>query len=226
MSCNNYCVYKHTSPSGKVYIGITKLKPESRWNSGRGYGKQTIFGGAIKKYGWDNFSHEILFSELTEQEAKATEIQLNAEINSTDRRFGYNETKGGEGTSGYKHTEQTIQHLRNINIGENNPIYGKQASAETKQKMSLSHRGKHTGGWKQTEEAKRKIGDAERGAQNPRAKRVRQYDLCGRFVAEYSTLTEAAIAVCGYNQHIAHCCKGSRKQHRGYIWRYATEVIK
>lgn len=25
---NNYCVYKHTSPSGKVYVGITKLKPK------------------------------------------------------------------------------------------------------------------------------------------------------------------------------------------------------
>lgn len=28
---NNYCVYKHTSPSGKVYVGITKLKPKYRW---------------------------------------------------------------------------------------------------------------------------------------------------------------------------------------------------
>ena len=27
---NNYCVYKHTSPSGKVYVGITKLKPKYR----------------------------------------------------------------------------------------------------------------------------------------------------------------------------------------------------
>ena len=29
---NNYCVYKHTSPSGKVYVGITKLKPEYSQN--------------------------------------------------------------------------------------------------------------------------------------------------------------------------------------------------
>lgn len=34
---NSYTVYKHTSPSGKVYIGITKKKPEYRWNHGRGY---------------------------------------------------------------------------------------------------------------------------------------------------------------------------------------------
>lgn len=33
----SYTVYKHTSPSGKVYIGITCRKPEYRWNHGKGY---------------------------------------------------------------------------------------------------------------------------------------------------------------------------------------------
>lgn len=28
-----YCVYKHTSPNGKVYIGITKKKPNDRWEN-------------------------------------------------------------------------------------------------------------------------------------------------------------------------------------------------
>ena len=33
-----YCVYKHTSPSGKVYIGMTcKDPPEKRWSNGNGY---------------------------------------------------------------------------------------------------------------------------------------------------------------------------------------------
>lgn len=27
----NYCVYIHTSPSGKMYVGQTGLKPEQRW---------------------------------------------------------------------------------------------------------------------------------------------------------------------------------------------------
>lgn len=30
MNENNYVVYRHTSPSGKVYIGITSKKPEKR----------------------------------------------------------------------------------------------------------------------------------------------------------------------------------------------------
>lgn len=29
-----YTVYKHTTPSGKVYIGITGQKPERRWQNG------------------------------------------------------------------------------------------------------------------------------------------------------------------------------------------------
>lgn len=29
----NYSVYKHTAPNGKIYIGITSMKPENRWNN-------------------------------------------------------------------------------------------------------------------------------------------------------------------------------------------------
>ena len=35
---NNYTVYKHTSPHGKVYIGITSQSPIRRWRKdGSGY---------------------------------------------------------------------------------------------------------------------------------------------------------------------------------------------
>lgn len=33
----NYIIYRHTSPSGKVYIGQTCQKAEHRWNSGKNY---------------------------------------------------------------------------------------------------------------------------------------------------------------------------------------------
>ena len=71
----SFIVYKHTSPSNKVYIGITKLN---------------------LKYGWNNFQHEILYSELSEKEAKQIEIYLIAYYNSTDHNYGYNKTKGGD----------------------------------------------------------------------------------------------------------------------------------
>ena len=34
---DNFTIYKHTSPSGRCYIGITKYKPKYRWNNGKGY---------------------------------------------------------------------------------------------------------------------------------------------------------------------------------------------
>ena len=72
---NKYCVYKHTTPSGKVYIGITCRNPKTRWGYGSGY-KSQVFDRAIKKYGWKNIKHEIVLTGLTEQEASAKEREL------------------------------------------------------------------------------------------------------------------------------------------------------
>ena len=55
---NNYKVYKHTTPNGKVYIGITCQDPQKRWGYGCNYKNQRYFSTAIKKYGWDNITHE------------------------------------------------------------------------------------------------------------------------------------------------------------------------
>ena len=92
----SFIVYKHTSPSNKVYIGITKQNPIKRWRGGKGYINNTYFFRAILKYGWNNFQHEILYSELSEKEAKQIEICLIAYYNSTDHNYEYNKTKGGD----------------------------------------------------------------------------------------------------------------------------------
>ena len=44
-----YTVYKHTCPNGKIYIGITSMPVEKRWDCGRGYAKNPHFSAAIKK---------------------------------------------------------------------------------------------------------------------------------------------------------------------------------
>lgn len=71
---NNYCVYKHTSPSGKVYIGQTSINPLDRWQNGKGYKKQAFYN-AIKKYGWENIKHEILYDNLTKEEATKKKLK-------------------------------------------------------------------------------------------------------------------------------------------------------
>ena len=93
---NKYCVYKHTAPNGKVYIGITCQNPLRRWNNGKGYAENSYFSNAIVKYGWDNIKHEILFDNLTKEEACQKEIDLIAEHKSNIADYGYNISSGGE----------------------------------------------------------------------------------------------------------------------------------
>ena len=93
---NNYCVYRHTSPSGKVYIGITSQDPARRWQNGFGYRLNDYFFRAIVKYGWDSFGHEVLHTGLTKEEACAAEVALIAAYRSNEKAYGYNLSAGGE----------------------------------------------------------------------------------------------------------------------------------
>lgn len=103
-----YCVYKHTTPSGKVYIGVTCKSPDRRWENGHGYKYNKHFWNAIVKYGWDNISHEIVCNGLTETQAFSLERELIALTHSTDPKFGYNITSGGRGgLSGLKDSDET-----------------------------------------------------------------------------------------------------------------------
>ena len=129
----NYIVYEHISPSGKRYIGITSNNPNRRWGAnGQGYSKQPKFFNAILKYGWDNFQHNILYSNLTANEASQKEQELIKYYNTI--KNGYNCEFGG--LTNKKHSQETIEKLRQLNLGKNNPNYGKTASKETRLKIS------------------------------------------------------------------------------------------
>ena len=66
-----FSVYKHTSPSGKSYIGQTS-NYDRRCKEHRG-SKGKAFGTAIKKYGWDSFTHHVLVAGLTLDDANSKE---------------------------------------------------------------------------------------------------------------------------------------------------------
>lgn len=56
-----YIIYRHINKlNGKSYIGLTSQKATRRWRNGFGYKESPIFYAAIKKYGFDNFYHEII----------------------------------------------------------------------------------------------------------------------------------------------------------------------
>ena len=96
---NNYKVYKYTSPSGKYYIGQTCRSLKARAYNGEGYCHSTYFYNAIKKYGFENFSCEILKQDLSLEEANYWEKFFISFYKSNDRKYGYNITLGGENHS-------------------------------------------------------------------------------------------------------------------------------
>lgn len=132
-----WCVYVHTSPSGKKYVGITSLKPNQRWKNGMGYMKRNEDGSyaqqamayAIIKYpDWNLWQHEIVIEDATEEDAKQLEIELIQFYKTRDADFGYNMTDGGEGTPGKSVSDETKQKISNAlkgkMVGEKNPNYG------------------------------------------------------------------------------------------------------
>ena len=102
----NYSVYELLFPNNKRYIGITRQDPKKRWGHGSGYIGQMVYN-PIKKYGWDNITHNILFTNMTREEACQKEKELIKLYKSNIRKYGYNISSGGEKSAfGIKMTKE------------------------------------------------------------------------------------------------------------------------
>ena len=226
-------MYKHTTPNGKVYIGITSQLPEKRWLSGHGY-NGTYFGNAIKKYGWKNIKHEILFTGLDELDAKEKEVELIEEFRSFEREYGYNCTKGGDGTVGLKRSKEQIQYLKKL---LSKPVYQRQLDGTfVKRWNSIREIEKETGYARPsiTNCCKKKAYQAygflwsfdenyiAKKKKRKNCKTVYQYDLDGKLIKVWESLTEIEKTL-GYSEvNISHCCLGYEyvPSAYGYIWSY------
>lgn len=206
-----FCVYKHTSPNGKVYIGITSQTPERRWQHGFGYKENPHFHTAIQKYGWDNFKHEILFENLTKEEAESKEIELIAQCHSTDRRCGYNKASGG----GVNYpSEEGRQRLRELWTGHvfseevrqkiSKTQKGRVIPPEVRKKMSESHKG-----LKRTEEHLR----------NNRLAKLKPV-MCIETGEQFESIQVAENFYNICHGKIGMVCNGKRKTTGGYHWKF------
>jgi group I intron endonuclease len=90
----SFLIYKHTAPNGKAYIGQTN-NLHRRNAIHRSTNGCRAFASAIKKYGWEAFSHEVLADGLTLDEANALEVELIARHNTMSPN-GYNLKTGGK----------------------------------------------------------------------------------------------------------------------------------
>lgn len=229
---NDYTVYMHIAPNGKKYIGITKQKLYRRFRRGKGYKDNDYFCKAIGKYGWDNFIHEILYENLTQDEAEKKEILLIKLYRSNTRKYGYNIENGGHSRG--KVSLSTRKKLHDVNVGKKlseeckgklrKANLGKKHSSYTKMKMSFSHLGMQNSlGVKQSEETKRKKAIKVTGVLNGNARPVDQYDLNGNFIKhwDYMKLIVEHLNISS-NAHVTECCQGKRNKAYGYIWKYSN----
>lgn len=169
-----YCVYMHTTPSKKRYIGITRQTPGKRWQRGHGYdyGSNDYFYNAIKKYGWDNIEHEILFDNLEKEEAERIEIELIAMYQTTNPKYGYNHETGGMAFE--KHTEEYKRRMSELQkqIWANSPERRKRMSEMAKGRVISEHQRellrKANFGKKLSEETVAKIVAKNRGKKKPK----------------------------------------------------------
>lgn len=135
MTDRKYTIYMHKNKiNGKVYIGQTGIDPKIRWGAnGRGYTDDTYFVKAIRKYGWKNFEHIILETNLTLDDANVLEEHYIQKYKAIDHNYGYNLKHGG---SLGGHIEET---KRKISLAQK----GVPEKEETKRHLSEIQKGQH-----------------------------------------------------------------------------------
>lgn len=230
-----WTVYKHVAPNGKAYIGITCNKLQYRWgpegknyliiDGGRGY-RHPIFANAILKYGWNNFTHEIILENISRSEAIYTEKYLVRWYKI--HNISYNATDGGDGTVGLKLTKEQCQkvskRMKEWHKNHSSPMLGRHHTKEAKENISINHR--HF----QTAETREKISSIQMGKKFPQWRKsllsdahakeripVVQLTKDNQYVATYNSIMDAQRATGIYNALIAQAIK-RRCSAKGFKW--------
>lgn len=159
-----FTVYCHINKiNNKKYVGITSREVKKRWLNGKGYQGNHHFNNAIKKYGWDNFEHQIIAENLTKNEAEKMEIELIKEWNLQDPKVGYNLADGGN----------IINDTIKKKISKT--LKGHKVSSETREKISVALKNRvadpkvinalvaYRKGSPLSKDHKRKISESEKG---------------------------------------------------------------
>ena len=153
------CIYLITNQiTKKQYVGFTTQTLDKRCSahlSDVKNGSKIYFHNSIRKYGWYNFTSEIIYMSTDADHCLNTMESYFIKQKNTKRPNGFNLTDGGGGPLGLKRTEENkmnnrlarlgIPHSedRKLNIGKANK--GKKRTEEQKQKMKdISTGKKHT----------------------------------------------------------------------------------
>lgn len=233
-----YAIYKHQNLiNQKIYIGLTCQNPPSkRWANGKGYAHNEHFSQAIEKYGWENFSHEIIEWCETLEEANLAEQQWIKYYESTNPNKGYNLSGGGASNNGFHHSEETKQKMsasaqkRQVICLETGVVYESLSEAARVTNNDLNNirdccigrqkttQGKH---WQYYDDNMQTIEEIEKVRYSTQCKAVRCIELNQIFKSAAEASRELNIN----NRNIGACCQGKRQTAGGYHWEFVKEEV-
>jgi group I intron endonuclease len=143
--------------NGKIYIGQS-INPERRWWDHKNLSLSPkpiqYISRAIKKYGKDNFTFEVIASSII-QDQKEIDIEEELIIQQYNSRFfsnGYNVRPGGSTRGSWQHSEETKRKM-----SEN---WSKHHSLETLARIHANNRGKPC-----SEQRRQRVSAANKGRQ-------------------------------------------------------------
>ena len=165
----HYLIYKITNNlNGKIYIGKHKTE-----NIDDGYmGSGNLIQRAIKKYGIENFTKEILFDVYGEDLMNFLEEAIVDEA-FVSRKDTYNIAVGGKGGFSPVCSEETRKKISEAMKGKKHRL-GTHQSDEWKRNMSERMKGnKWNIGKHLSEEQRRKISEANKGKGHPHSEETK-----------------------------------------------------
>lgn len=224
----NGIIYKYTSPSGKCYIGqtINSLDRRARAN-GVGYKHCPAFYKAIQKYGFQNFTCEIL-KTVTADSLKSVGEQLNVweqyyiELYNSLSPNGYNIRAGGDSKAIF--SKDSLAHLS----GSQHPNWRNDLNEEEIIKLyqsgqSLKAIAEQLKEPKET--VKRHLQDKEILKEKKYNQPVVKMDRQGNIVGRWNSASEAERQEGASKNSIGRCCRERRRPYKGYTYRFEGDKL-
>lgn len=234
-----FCVYMHTNQiNNKRYVGITNQKPSYRWRTdGSGY-KHQMFGRAIDKYGWENFSHELLAIDVSKEEACKLEQKYIEKYKTMNPDFGYNISSGGESGAFGVYNRGVSKPVYQYDL-DGNYIREWPSSDEIERQLGIlssnilactTGKVKTSGGYQWSRQKYDRIGtiDSESTLRARHDKNIEIYKYNkkdGSFAEKFNSIWDAANSIenskcskVSLRKHILNCLNGNELSTHGYRW--------
>lgn len=205
-----YCI--ENIINNKKYIGqsihIHRRWSEHKYELNNNIHENDYLQKSWNKYGFDNFKFYIV--ELCDEcELDDKECYYISLYNTMDDMFGYNLQSGGNANriisaeTRAKLRQAAKRRTAHHDVsGENNPMFGKSLSDETKEKIRLRRIGT-----KASEETKNKLSNMRQGANNPRCVSI----YCPELDEIFWGAKEAELKYGVNRNKISECINGKRK---------------